>query len=334
VSPFHLKESKGITTTSLRPTRTEMEAVDCSIVVVTYNSDQHIVPFLDSVGPAAGPLTWRVIVVDNGSSPRTAELVEGRPGVTYVRSPSNLGYSGGINIGRSHAAPCDSILIANPDVRLARGALAALHRAVIQGKHGAAVPVLLDNRGHLSRSLRREPTITRQLGESLFGDHFKNRPSWLSEVVRDTREYQQAHTVEWATGAVIMVSTECDAVVEDWDESYFLFSEEVDYAARIRGAGFSIAFVPEATAVHHEGGSGRPTPLMSLLAVNRLRYYRGRHGRVAATLYAAALLLQLLLRSAERQHRRAACVLWRVSLPAILWGRFDRFQVPGRPEAR
>jgi GT2 family glycosyltransferase len=321
--------------TSLRPSEAAMERVDCCIVVVTYNSDRHIVPFLESVGPAAGRLTWQVIVVDNGSSPRTAQLVRGRPGVTYVRSGSNLGYAGGINVGRAHAGPGDSLLVANPDVRLGPGALEALHRAVTEGGHGAAVPLLLNDRGRLSRSIRREPTITRQLGESLFGDHFGNRPSWLSEIVRDPREYERTHTVDWATGAIVMVSAECDAVVKDWDESYFLYSEEVDYAARIRGAGFSIAFVPEATAVHHEGGSGRPPSLVGLLVVNRLRYYRCRHGRCAATLYAAALLLQLLLRSAERENRRAARVLWRALARAILWARFDRFPVsPPAPGPR
>lgn len=296
--------------------------IDCTVVVVTYNSERHIVPFLDSVPAAAGGLSVHVVVVDNCSTDGTADVVRGRPGVTLLKLGENLGYAAGINAGRRSAAPCGSILVANPDVTLGRGCIERLHRAVAGKGCGAAVPMMVDGRGSATWSLRREPTVGRQFGEALLGDRFPSRPAWASEIVRDPHAYRRGRTVDWAAGAVLMVSAACDAAVGDWDESFFLFSEEVDYSERIRRHGFAISYVPDAEAMHEEGGSRRGEDLLSLLVVNRLRYYRRRHGRLAAAGYAAALLVQLVLRSADRPHRRAALVLSRTAPSAVLWNRF------------
>lgn len=310
------------------------EAVDCTIIVVTHNSERHIQAFLDSVAAAAGSVSCRVVAVDNHSTDRTAEILRDVSQVVFLELGANLGYSAGINAGRRRAGPCDSILIANPDVRLVPGSIERLHRAVTLDGYGAAVPRLLDERGTPTWSLRREPTIGRQLGEALLGNRFTTRPAWLSEIVRDPDAYRRAGTVDWASGAVVMVAAACDTAVGAWDETYFLFSEEVDYAERIRRHGYALVYLPDAQAVHEEGGSGRREDLMSLLAVNRLRYYRRRHGRMATACYTVALLLQLVLRGGDGAHRRAAVNLSRAGLPAILWNRFPSSdELRARPPA-
>ena len=68
--------------------------VDIAAVVVTYNSDQHITDLLDSIPPAMGDLTYSVVVVDNGSSDRTLEVLDARTDCVVVRS-SNDGYARG-----------------------------------------------------------------------------------------------------------------------------------------------------------------------------------------------------------------------------------------------
>jgi GT2 family glycosyltransferase len=283
--------------------RADLAHVDCAIVAVTHNSATHLEPFLDSIAGAAGSLTVRVVIVDNCSSDDTVAVARARDDVVCVESGANLGYAGGINVGRRHAGSFDTLLIANPDLCFHAGAIERLHRAALD--HGAAVPALVDRSGNVQRSLRREPTIGRQLGEAMLGDHLGRRPSWLSEVVRDDGAYAVAHDADWATGAVLMTSAECNAAVGEWDASYFLYSEEVDYAERIRRAGFAIRFEPAAAAAHDEGGSGRSSSLMVLSLLNRVRYYAARHARAASWLYAAGVVLQVAVRSGHRDHRRA-----------------------------
>jgi N-acetylglucosaminyl-diphospho-decaprenol L-rhamnosyltransferase len=294
--------------------------VDCAIVVVTHNSEAHILRFLESVEAAAGRCTWRVVVVDNASSDGTAAAVSRFPAARFIQAGANRGYAAGINLGRRSAAAFATLLVANPDVCLAPGALEMLYQALTQAEHGAVFPKLLGSDGRTALSLRREPTVGRQLGEALLGDRLRRRPSWLSEIVRDEAAYDRPHAVEWATGAVVMVSARCDELVGDWDESYFLFSEETDYASRVRKAGLSLAYVPQAVAVHEQGGSGPTRSLMGLVAINRLRYYRRRHGSLSAFAFGWAVMLELMLRFRQPEHRTAARHLLPV-LPQLAFSR-------------
>jgi GT2 family glycosyltransferase len=176
---------------------------------------------------------------------------------------------------------------------------------------GMVVPMLLDFEGHRVPSLRREPTLASEVGDALFGDHFKRRPGWMSDVVRDKREYGYRHAVDWASGAAMLISAACDRAVGAWDERFFLYMEEVDYAARVRAAGLRVEYVPQARARHRKAGSGQSSMLLALMAVNRVRYFE-KYGRPSRVLRALVLVNQFL-RSADPGHRAALLAVWRRS---------------------
>ena len=231
--------------------------VECAVIVVTYNSAADISPLLESLPAAAEGLALRIVVVDNGSSDTTVEVVRRVPGVTCVETGANLGYAGAINVGRAHVGPCSSVLILNPDLVLEPGSVSALFAALADPGVGVTVPQLLDGRGSVYWSLRREPTIGRALGDALFGDRFPSRPGWASEIVRTPASYQRGRHVDWATGAVMLIAADCDAAVGAWDDvRFFMYSEETDFAARARARGWSVEYVPSARASHRQAGSG------------------------------------------------------------------------------
>lgn len=224
-----------------------------------------------------------------------------------VETGANLGYSGGINVGRLHAGDCGALAILNPDLVLEPGSLLAMLSALDDPTVGVAVPMILDFEGQLDLSLRREPTWLSGIGDALFGHHFPNRPQRMSELVRNRQAYEYSHTVDWAAGAVMLISSECDRVVGGWDETFFLYMEEVDYAARVRDAGYQVMYVPEARARHLGGGSSQSPRLVALMAVSRVRYFEKR-GRQARILRVVVCLNQLLrsTKSAQRAALRAA----------------------------
>jgi len=90
---------------------------DLAVVIVTYNSAREIGDLLDSLPGALDGCTAEVVVVDNGSTDGTADLVAARDDCQVVRS-ANVGYAGGINRGVREAGPASAILVLNPDVRL------------------------------------------------------------------------------------------------------------------------------------------------------------------------------------------------------------------------
>ena len=112
-------------------------------------------------------------------------------------------------------------------------------------------------------------------------------------------------------------SRECFDALDGWDESFFLYSEETEFALRARDRGFLTALVADAEAVHI-GGESRVSPaLWSLLTVNRVRLYGMRHSRPATALFWSAVFLREASRAAlgHPRSRRAVAALVR---PALL----------------
>jgi GT2 family glycosyltransferase len=299
------------------PAACRPERVDCAVIIVTYNSARDIVGLLESLPAAAAGLTFRAIVVDNGSTDRTVDLVRAYPGVSCIEAGANLGYAGGINVGREHAGEYAALLVVNPDAVLEAGAVRELAAALDDPHVGIVAPMLLDADGRIYPSLRREPTLARAIGDGLLGSRLGRRPGWLSEMVRDESRYSCRHAVDWATGAALLVSAACDHAVGRWDERFFLYSEETDYAARARDAGFRVEYLPTARARHRGGGSGQSKALVALNAVSRIRYMEKRRQR--PRIYRAVVILHELLRSASPGHRTALrYTLHRSSWPALI----------------
>jgi N-acetylglucosaminyl-diphospho-decaprenol L-rhamnosyltransferase len=288
--------------------------VDCGIIVVTYNNARHIERLLGSLPAASESLKIRCAVVDNKSSDETISILRSRNDVTVVEAGRNLGYAGAINLARTLIGSCSSLMILNPDLVLEPQAIVRLYRALEQPGVGIAVPMLLSDDGSLYLSTRREPSVSRALGEALFGAHWPGRPGWLSETIRDRHVYQYQRDVAWAGGAALLISAACNDAVGDWDDGrFFLYSEETDFAARARRRGYRVCYVPTARVRHEDGGSGRSSALGALMAVNRVRYYEKYHRRPATSLFRVAVASHYLLRSADPDQRVALKAVMRRS---------------------
>lgn len=94
-----------------------------------------------------------------------------------------------------------------------------------------------------------------------------------------------------------MISARCWKSAGEWDESFFLYAEETEYALRARDLGQRLAIVPEAVAVHLVGPSHRDPRLWSMVVVNKLRLFRRRNGRVRGAGFFVALALNEALRA-------------------------------------
>ena len=129
------------------------------------------------------------------------------------------------------------------------------------------------------------------------GGHRAGRYEQWGEIVVDPRAYRMARTADWASGAAMLVSADCLRSVGEWDESFFLYSEETDFGLRARDVGFATRYVPTASATHLEGGSAGSARLWPLLVANQVRLYGRRHGRPATAVFWAACLTREVSRS-------------------------------------
>jgi N-acetylglucosaminyl-diphospho-decaprenol L-rhamnosyltransferase len=284
------------------------------IVVVTYNNEDVVGDLLDSLPGAVGDLDANVIVVDNGSTDNTVEVLLNRGDCKVILS-SNVGYAAGINRGVREGSGADAILVLNPDTRLQEGCIAPLYSALRFPRTGIVGPRVLSSDGALYFSLRRNPTLLRALGLT------RLKLPAVSELVQEAAAYEQAHVVDWAVGAVLMMTRQCFDLLAGWDESFFLYSEETDLSLRARDHGLVTRYEPQSVVVHIGGGSGRSEKTFAMQAINRVRLYGRRHNRVATWCFYGLILARELRLAArgDRGHGFVAAALLRPSLrPAEL----------------
>jgi len=288
------------------------------VVCVTFNSAEVIGGFLDAL-PAAmqGVCDWSITVVDNDSTDDSLSVVHAAaPWAQVLEQPTNGGYSAAINAGLSSIEPERDVLVVNPDIRFEPGSVAILQATLLRESAGIVVPRLVDGEGHVAPSLRRTPTVLRAWGESLFGGTRAGRIAALGEMVTAPEAYRAGRYAEWASGAAWLISRPCLDAVGDWDESFFLYSEETDYALRAADAGFRLVYEPAATAVHLGGEQGRDPSLWALSVSNRVRLFRRRHGPLRSAAFRLGLFVGEALRArrASGVHRSALQALARPGL--------------------
>ena len=269
---------------------------DAVVIVVTYNSADCLGALIESLRAETADLTLRVVVADNSSSDGTLEFSRSRhPDVLAFATGGNLGYSGGINAAMRRAGDAAAVVVLNPDLTVERGALKTMMQRLLASQAGAVVPRLLNPGGETSRSLYREPNIPTAVGDALMGRRAPSRPDWLSGTDLNPESYAHPHTVDWATGAALMIRRPlADSLT--WDESYFLYCEETDFFRSLRMMGETVWYEPAAVMSHAGGASGSSPQLNALLAVNRVRYIRKYHSAAYAAVFHGVVAFSELLR--------------------------------------
>jgi N-acetylglucosaminyl-diphospho-decaprenol L-rhamnosyltransferase len=222
---------------------------DVSVVVVTFDALPWLERCLESVRGRD------VIVVDNGSTDGTVELVREKfPDVRLIEQ-ENRGMGGGNNAGM-RAAGGRYFFLLNSDAWVLDDTLDTLVAFADEHPQAAVVgPKLLNPDGTLQRSARGEPTLWRLATEYLAIRKLAPHSRRLNPLYRGDFRHDRVAEVDWLSGAALLVRREAADAVGLFDEEFFMFSEEVDWMTRFRGAGWSVLFFPGAEVVHVGGAS-------------------------------------------------------------------------------
>lgn len=286
-----------------------------TVGILAYNSERMLPDLLASL-PAglAGVDDWHLVIADGASSDRTLDVARRlAPEAAVVGLGGNRGFAAAANAVISFDPSADAVLILSPTVRLSPGCVQPMLEALGRPGAGIAVPRLLRGTGRPYPSLRRRPTLLRAWSEALLGGALARRIAALSELIPGPENYTSQTRADWATGAVTMMSRDCLKQTGDWDETFFLYSEETEFELRAADVGFRLAFAD--VNVTHLGGESRVRPeLYALQCANKVRLYGMRHRRRPARMFWAAVVLGEALRAATRRapvHRAAARKLLR-----------------------
>src|SRR5439155_4156540 len=167
-----------------------------------------------------------------------------------------------------------AILFLNPDARISPEGVRMLAGALESDPScGAVGPRILETTGETQESLRRGPTLLAAFGEALFLHHVVRSSDWPTEIIR--RGYDRVRTdPTWLTGTAICVRRTAFEQVGEFDERFFMFSEDADLGIRLRRAGFILRYEPAATATHVGGASTAVADQAPLRAQARVAFAR------------------------------------------------------------
>lgn len=237
-----------------------------SIITVTYNSQNQIGAFLDSIAKSLDKISKEIILVDNASSDQTIKVIEKNKLKTIlVKSPVNGGFAKGVNQGLARATG-EYILLLNPDTQLVGDCLTNLVAfADKTSPLGAVAPRLLDPDGKPQASVFKFPTIINAIKKNFFNcpDCFgKYLPSPLTQKV------------DVAIMAAFLIPRSTLETIGSLNEKYFMYYEDFDFCRKLKEYGLPVYYFPDAKIKHVHGASGHfVSHLQSPLLKSSKLYY-------------------------------------------------------------
>jgi N-acetylglucosaminyl-diphospho-decaprenol L-rhamnosyltransferase len=253
--------------------------VDLAVIIVSWNTKALVIQAVESLLADLLPsgLQAQVVVVDSASADGTPQALRSAfPSITVIESQTNLGFAAANNRGLRHLgfgtqSAVDlprAVYFLNPDTITLPAATQTLYDGLFRDPQiGLVAPRLQYGDGSFQDSAFGFPGL-RQLWVELFpvpGRLVQSR--FNGRYPQPCYDQAQPFAVDCILGAAMLMRSEVIQQTGLFDEAYFMYCEEIDWAWRIRGAGWQIQCVPTARVTHLAGQSSsqvRPQSLINL----------------------------------------------------------------------
>ena len=260
---------------------------DVSVSIVNTNSRELLLACLASLAGADA----EIVVLDNASEDGSADAVRERfPRVRLLAQEFRAGFAANHNTVIRETSG-RYVYVLNEDTTADDWGLARIVAYLDAHPRVAALgPRLAYPNGSQQASAWRFPTpLVSTLSVLTLGK------VGVTQSHGDT-----PHSVDWVTGAALVLRREALEEIGLFDEEFFLYSEEVDLQLRLHRAGWEAHFFPEVTVVHHESqfSAAIPDRRINEMWRSRHRYWRKHHTVAGARVAAIATGAQYALRAA------------------------------------
>ena len=242
--------------------------LDLAVIIVSWNTRDLTIQTIQSLlaDVSASQLKYHVLVVDNASKDDSVAAIQAQfPDVEILTSDTNLGFGGANNLGMRHlgfgqdVAIVDlpkAVYLLNSDTITQPGATEALYNGLFSASDVGLVGARLTyGNGQFQESAFAFPGL-RQLYAELFWIPGRFRLGQFNgRYPQALFEQSQPFDVDFTLGATMMLRSEVIQQTGMFDETFFMYSEEIDWAWRIKDADWRVLCVPKAHVVHLAGQS-------------------------------------------------------------------------------
>jgi GT2 family glycosyltransferase len=254
-----------------------VSAIELSFCVVNTSQRELLLRGLDAIARerTSLPFASELLVLDNGSRDGSAEAARAHPAVDeLIALPARRGKALNDSELLRRARGRYGLLL-NEDSELLPGAVLALHAALEANPNAACAGAALRRPdGSPQACAWRFPTVWTAIAGALF----------MHRLLVVQSRGARTRTVDWCQSAAMLVRRSAAAEVGYLDADFFVYSDEVDFARRLRDAGWLSLYVPAAVAVHHEQLATGTVPEARIVEMSRNRdlYMRKHHSAQAA----------------------------------------------------
>lgn len=228
--------------------------MNVSIIIVNYNTTAHLRKCLDSIFDFAKCLVFEVIVIDNNSIDRSIEgLPDEFKSVKFFFRSSNDGFGAGCNYGANKAVG-KYFLFLNPDIVLTNNAIYEFYKFMeTNADVGICSGLLTDSVGNPRYTYNFFPNISWEFREAISRTTENKIGELLNKIT--IADKSKMFDVDWIMGACLFIRSELFKRLKGFDESLFLYYEDVDLEYRLSKFGFKVVVLPAIKLQHHEKSS-------------------------------------------------------------------------------
>ena len=268
---------------------------DVSVVIVNWNSKDHLERCVASIQDQTRLSTFEIIVIDNASYDGCAEMLREKfPEVLFSQSTENVGFSAGNNIGLKRSGG-RYILLLNPDTLILGRAIDCMVKFMdAHAEYGAVGSRSITGDGSIDfHAGRNSPTILREFSTRLGINKLFRNSRRLSSVMMEDWDHASSRDVELLSGSCMMFRRAVFSGVGLLDPNYFMYGDDVDYCHRIMKAGWKIFYLADAEIIHFgSGSSARTARPLKVEGIKSMRYFYAKHyGKIHAFIYDALIIV-------------------------------------------
>lgn len=255
-----------------------MPGMDVSFIIVNYNTASWVKQCVQSIRAHTVSLRYEIIIVDNASPNRAIDAVINHlqdSTLIYLPLNHNSGFGAANNRGVTKATG-KYLFLLNPDTRLCSNAAGYFFSYMEQPDNDRVVACgadLRDDAGKPTQAYGNFPSILHAisaLGLRIFyPTYFKKHMSMGA-----ANEGDAIKEVDYISGAAMFIRKAIIDIEGFFDEAFFLFFEETEWAYRMRKAGYSVRLLPAVQIIHSESASDPDKTVF-----NRFRYYHYEKSR-------------------------------------------------------
>ena len=266
--------------------------MDISIIIVNWNTKDLLRNCLDSIYKTLRDITYEIIVVDNGSSDGSVDMLrEEFPQVKVIENRENRGFGAANNQGLRVMTSRYALLL-NTDTILTENAIHELFSFMEAHPEAAmACGQLLHANGSKQNSIAAFPRLLTLLTNTTLLEYL-----WPKRFPSKVYTWKEPIEVDSGIGACLLVRKKAIDEVGMFDEHYYFFFEETDWAYQMHSAGWKIFHIPSAFIYHLQGQSiGRDCRFRIEFYRSRYQFFRKWKSRPYYILIFSVILMRLWL---------------------------------------